>query len=531
MHPGTSPYEEPASILEEVQSQLRLAQERIAELEEEKRQLQIDQQLFLQLMDHIPDKIYFKNKESQFFRVSQSLASSHGVETAENAIGQTDFDFFDPENAKHKRHDEEVVMKQHKPIIGKVEKEEWAHGLKRWVSTSKLPLFNSEKELIGTFGISRDITDLVETQAALRKSETSYQILVEQMPWAVFRKDKSGKYEYCNQSFGELLGLPREEIVGKKTNELYSEEQAKVILEDDETIFENGELLDTIDEIEQPGSGKTIFVRLLKTAIRDERGEIIGLLGMARDVTSEQRAEKAVNFLAAFFEVAQEAITVTDLEGHLLSWNPGAEKIYGYQASEIIGQHVSILAPEELRRETKAIIQQITAGEILPPFRTQRRSKTGQMLEVMLSLAPIRSSDGEILGIAGISRDVTQEMLDKKSARHWNALFQLDAFPLIQLSLEGLIESWNDAAASLYGFSLEEVKGEHVSILLAEEDREAIYSQLGTVLMKEVVSRVPMTHLNQAKEPISVKVTMTAALETPADRIEGILMISEFCSQ
>ncbi|WP_442511984.1 response regulator [Novipirellula sp. SH528] len=126
-----------------------------------------DRFLLQSLMDHIPDSIYFKDAEGRFIRINRAKADRSRLGSTDEAVGKSDFDFFDPEHARKALADEKEIMRTLKPLVESEEHLIWSSGLERWVSTTKLPLQTQEGEVVGTFGISRDITKLKQTERAL----------------------------------------------------------------------------------------------------------------------------------------------------------------------------------------------------------------------------------------------------------------------------------------------------------------------------------------------------------------------------
>ncbi|MEO6996290.1 MAG: PAS domain-containing protein [Lacunisphaera sp.] len=131
----------------------------------------LDRALVTAFLANIPDCVYFKDRASRFLALSSSLADKHGQHGIADIIGKTDFDFFSKDHAQPAFDDEQAIIQTGKPLIGKLEKETWADGRVRWVLTNKLPLRNEKGEIIGTFGISKDITDSKQMEAALEKSQ------------------------------------------------------------------------------------------------------------------------------------------------------------------------------------------------------------------------------------------------------------------------------------------------------------------------------------------------------------------------
>jgi PAS domain S-box-containing protein len=122
------------------------------------------------LMDSFPDSIYFKDQQSRFTKISTSQAQRFGLTDASEALGKSDFDFFTEEHARPAFEDEQEVMTTGQPIVGKEEKETWPDGKARWVSTTKMPLRDKEGKIVGTFGVSRDITDRKEAEDELKRT-------------------------------------------------------------------------------------------------------------------------------------------------------------------------------------------------------------------------------------------------------------------------------------------------------------------------------------------------------------------------
>ncbi len=134
-----------------------------------------DSFLFRELLSTTTDSIYFKDRDSKIIYCSKHLADKHNAKSADELIGKTDFDLFTEEHARQAYEDEQLIMQTGTPIIGKLEKETYSDGSIRWSSTSKYPLFNSEKEIIGTFGISRDVTAQIMAEEELKTSKEKIQ--------------------------------------------------------------------------------------------------------------------------------------------------------------------------------------------------------------------------------------------------------------------------------------------------------------------------------------------------------------------
>ena len=140
----------------------------------------------------------------------------------------------------------------------------------------------------------------------------------------------------------------------------------------------------------------------------DAQGKPVRMLGVNRDVTERKQAEEAKNNLAAIVESSDDAILSKTLGGMITSWNAGAERMYGYTASEIVGQHVSILAPDDLKPESSHILERIKQGENMDHLETARVTRDGRRIDVSLTISAIKNEHGAIIGASTIARDITE---------------------------------------------------------------------------------------------------------------------------
>src|SRR6201981_3218760 len=153
--------EEPAGVKREQQKPVPATgiSSGSSELSEMENALARERFLLKTLMDSLPDNIYFKDRESRFIAVNRAAVSWFGLKDADQVLGKTDADLFAPEHAQAALRDEQEILRTGRPLVNLEEKEVWPNGHETWVSTSKLPLRDPKGDIIGTFGLSRDITE------------------------------------------------------------------------------------------------------------------------------------------------------------------------------------------------------------------------------------------------------------------------------------------------------------------------------------------------------------------------------------
>ena len=133
-------------------------EKKIKALETENKKLKLDRNLLNSLLKHMPENVYFKDKESKFIRISKAFADYLGFDNDKEILGKTDFDLFDEEHARPAFEDEQKIMETAEPLQ-KEEKEVYPDGSEKWVETTKVPRYDEKGNIVGTFGISRDITE------------------------------------------------------------------------------------------------------------------------------------------------------------------------------------------------------------------------------------------------------------------------------------------------------------------------------------------------------------------------------------
>jgi PAS domain S-box-containing protein len=155
--------------------------------------------------------------------------------------------------------------------------------------------------------------------------------------------------------------------------------------------------------------GKIRWVAAKGRGIFDDKGACTRVIGTAIDITDRKRGDEAVQRLAAIVEWSDDAIIMKDLEGIIASWNRGAERIFGYSAAEMIGMPITLLAPEARKNEEPIILARILEGKTIDHYETVRRCKDGRLIDVSLTVSPVRGTDGKIIGASKIARDIGNE--------------------------------------------------------------------------------------------------------------------------
>ena len=215
--------------LSQENSTLKIQHEKdISEREIAEKSFTNEKNLLKSLMNNMPDNIYFKDFKSRFIRISKSQAILFGLNDPEQAYGKTDFNFFTEEHARKAFEIEMQIMKTGLPVIDLEEKETWPDGRETWVSTTKMPLLDDNGKIIGTFGISRDITSHKKAEKELLESEEKYHHLFNNSEIGMFRTliDGSKILEF-NEKYLKILNYTREELKDKSSADMWADKSER----------------------------------------------------------------------------------------------------------------------------------------------------------------------------------------------------------------------------------------------------------------------------------------------------------------
>jgi PAS domain S-box-containing protein len=249
-------------------------------------------------------------------------------------------------------------------------------------------------------GITLDVTHLKKAEEELRFTKDQMQTILEHASDALFIADREGRYVEVNPAGIALLGYAREELLDKSMTDVVPPEdlprlgEAMIALADGRPMLGEWSLCRK--------DGARVSVEIHARRLPDGRFQ-----GLVRDITERKRLEEVTMRMAAIVASSEDAIITKDLDGIITSWNKGAERIFGYQASEIVGQPIAILAVPGRTDEMPAILQKIGRGEPVEHFETVRRTKDGREIDISISVSPVRDRTGRIIGASKIARDIT----------------------------------------------------------------------------------------------------------------------------
>jgi len=403
-------------------------QQQIAERERAEEALVTAQRLLQAMLDNVPDRIYFKDTQSRFLKLSRALARRIGLTDPEQAVGKTDFDFFPAEKAHEFFQDEQKIIQTGQPLINKIEVQIRPDGEVTWASVTKVPLQDKAGKVIGIAGINRDITDQKHAEEALAQERHLLRTLIDNLPDCIYTKDTTGRKTLVNLADLQNLRCQTEaEAIGKTDFDFFPREIAERFWADDQKVIQ-GEPVTNREEYFLSATGDKRWLLTSKLPLRDQSGRIVGLVGIGRDITEHKRAEETLSrerlLLRTLIDNLPDFIYAKDKEGRFVLNNQAhAANLGAKSPGEMQGKRDFDYFPRELAAAFFADEQNIirTGKPVInqEQYKVSPGDKSGQKRWSVTSKVLWRDNQGNVLGTVGVTRDV-HEMKEAQEALRRN---------------------------------------------------------------------------------------------------------------
>ncbi|MGO8816186.1 MAG: PAS domain S-box protein [Terriglobia bacterium] len=274
-------------------------------------------------------------------------------------------------------------------------------------------LLYEDGKVVRIQGIARNVTERkqVEQQVVLQAAALKAAAV------GIVITDRHGHILWVNPAFTALSGYTWEEIVGTNPLLLPAEAHDSELYREMWNTVQSGRVWRG-DILTRRKDGALYNEELTITPVYGTPGEVTHFVAIGQDISPRKQAEEARAQLAAIVESSNDAIEGLTTTGTIVSWNRGAEVLYGYPPEEIVGKHVSTLAPADLSDELCQMLERVRQGETVTNFETARVTKDGRRIAVSVSMAPLRNSRGEVVGTSTIARDITQRLEAEEALRY-----------------------------------------------------------------------------------------------------------------
>ena len=281
-----------------------------------------------------------------------------------------------------------------------------------------------------------------------------FRVTLESIGDAVIATDAESRVTYVNPVAENLLGYSLAQAKSRPLGQVFNivNELTRRMAENPvERVLREGHIIGLANHtVLMRPDGTEVPIDDSAAPINDDAGAIVGVVLIFRDITERRRAERAKATLAAIVESSDDAIISKDLNGRIVTWNAGAERLFGYREQEVIGRPITLIIPHSHLNEETMILQRIRDGERIDHYETIRQRKDGNLLDISLTVSPIRDGFGNIVGASKIARDITSRRFIEEALRESEERLRRQAQELEQqLIMSGRLVSLGEVTASM----------------------------------------------------------------------------------
>jgi diguanylate cyclase (GGDEF)-like protein/PAS domain S-box-containing protein len=355
---------------------------------------------------------------------------------------------------------------------------------------SAFPLYDDQRHIIGGVVVIQDITQRKYAENQLRAQAE----ILANMTEGVIVTDEHGVIFYANAAMERMYGYAPGELIGKSAtvlNTAPADEAHKLMMNNILVLKKLGHLRSEFKSRRKNGE---IFITASRISYINI-GEKAHIIAMQQDVTELKKSKETRQFLAAIVQSTDDAIIGCSLDGTVLSWNPAAEAMYGYTRDEMRGQSISLLAPAKNKNEFAETIAQAMRDQGLNSFETTRLRKNGTVIDVSLTLSPIRDAANNVIGVAKIARDITEKKKAEENLRLWGRAIEAscNGIVIVDVAAQGQpIVYANPAFQLITGYETSEIVGRNPRFLLRDDLSQAGLDEIRVALREQREGRATL---------------------------------------
>jgi PAS domain S-box-containing protein len=369
-------------------------------------------------------------------------------------------------------------------------------------------LRDEDGNVIGAIGILRDMRELDKARAYAES-------LIKDAPDPVFVSDLEGKILQANDAVSQLLGFRQDEVLEQSLSRFISPEETREFTAALDEVVRRGV---TRNVILNPASasGEVIPTTLNASALRDPDGNVIGAIGVLRDM---RELDKARAYAERLIEDAPDPVFVSDLEGKIIQANDAVSQLLGFRQDEVLEQSLSRFISAEETREFMAALDEVVEHGVTRNAVLHPRAATGEVIPTSLNASALRDSDSNVIGAIGVLRDMRE--LDKARA-YAESLIENAPDPVFVSDLEGKILQANDAVSELLGFRKDEVLEQSLSRFISPEETREFTAALREVVERGVTRNARLNPRSASGEIIPTTLNASALRDTDGKAIGAI---------
>ncbi|HUR85326.1 MAG TPA: PAS domain S-box protein [Solirubrobacteraceae bacterium] len=323
------------------------------------------------------------------------------------------------------------------------------------------------------------------SERAVRTAEQLFRTSFENTPIGMALVDLEGRFMRVNRSLCEMVGLDEDALLKLTFQEITHPDDLAADLEHLRALVAGETCSYSMEKRYIHADRSHAWAELHVSLVSDDDGRPVHLVAQIRDISAQKAAEAHLGRYLAVVEFAEDAVVATDLDGRILTWNRGAERLFGYDSEEAMAQSIVLLQPADRIEEIEAINDEIRAGRTVERLETRRRRSDGSLVDVQITVSPVRDATGKVVGGSTIARDVTAAVLAERARTllerdlakahdsYAHVLAAATECAIIGTDSTGTITVFNTGAERMLGYGARELVGQRTPAVLHDADELA----------------------------------------------------------
>ena len=498
----------------------------IAILQKSEAQLQESEKIYHDLVERFPDGVYKSTHNGKFIEVNPAMIKMLGYSSKEELMAidiKTELYFQSADR-------ESLVLREKFEEMGifRLRKKD---GSEIWVEDHGWYIHDEHGEILFHEGIMRDITERRKAEKLIADERIMLRTLIDNIPDAIYVKDIMGRKLVSNKADVEIMGLTSEsDAIGKTDFELFDLKKAQQTYQDDLSVIQNASPINNKIEVVPDRNGNDRFYSTSKFPLKNDAGEIIGLVGVGHDVTKEIQTEQKLIQLSKGIEQSPASIIITDTQGNIEYANSKLTEITGFSFEEIKGKNPRIFQSGHTSKEEYAKLwQTITAGN---EYRgeIQNTKASGELFWESVLISPIRNEANQIINYMAIKEDITNRKNSDLEILKLSVAIDQNPASVIITDTHGVIEYINKKFIAVSGYQENELIGKIIRILKHGHTKNDVYVEIWNNLFAGLEWRGE--HQNRTKKGDKYwESVLISPIKNREGKITNFVLLSEDISE